>query len=153
MSKKPLTELQIQIRFLKWLSLHYSKTAAVTGHIPNSAQKNIVQQGLFKQAGLRRGLPDLMVFQKMLYRNELGQVRRYHGLALEIKKNAKCYPSPEQRSWLCVLNDLGWAAVCPKGLEQTQAMTRCYLETPHKMRDHIIYTYDRELGRAIPREA
>ena len=72
-------------------------------HVPNEGQRNIVTGARLKKKGLKRGVPDVLIFNP----NPHGV-----GLAIELKAGKK-KPTPEQSEWIAELYKLGWStAIC-----------------------------------------
>lgn len=60
---KPPTENEIQAAYFKWVDLRkrtYPELELVF-HIPNGSHKSPAMRGLFKQIGLRAGVPDVLL--------------------------------------------------------------------------------------------
>lgn len=127
----PLTELQIQIRLLKWTKETYPKQCRDFHAITNGTNRNFIRRNLDSMSGVVRGIPDLFLPSPVqIY---IDKPVFYHGLYLELKKNKRCYPSKAQRAFLKSANNMGYAGTVAKSLEEAKDIVDCYLTAPHRM--------------------
>lgn len=83
-------------------------------HPANEGERTARYGASLKRAGMKRGVPDILVFVA---------VGKYHGLAIELK-TAKGRLTPEQQGWLDRLNNNGWLArVCYSGRDAIDLAT------------------------------
>ena len=68
-------------------------------HCPNEGKRSPIAGANLKRAGLKRGVPDILIFTEPR-------------VAIELKVG-KRKPTPTQTQWLCDLNSEGWhTAIC-----------------------------------------
>jgi hypothetical protein len=101
------TEADEQALVAQWLDYHgvtYTATAngAMLGGSTRGAR--FAQWRKLMRSGVKRGVPDLLIFQPPPARE--GVV----GVALEMKRGDKAKTSPEQKWWIGRLLDCGWIA-------------------------------------------
>lgn len=79
--------------------------------IPNGGQRHPAVAGKLKAEGVRKGVPDILVFEKsaVFAPTAGGAYLQYAGLAIEMKIKPNT-TTPEQREWLARLNANGWRA-------------------------------------------
>lgn len=94
------TETQEQVAVIEYCD--YCKIAVI--HIVNEGKRSVVNGGVLKRMGMRKGVPDLF-FPKAM--------SGYHGMFIEMKRDTTCKPSKEQLAWIDYLNGQGYyAKVC-----------------------------------------
>lgn len=72
-------------------------------HVPNEGKRNYQTAAVLRSLGLKRGVPDILIFEPR---------GGYHGLAIEMKDNGGKLTEP-QKQWLRALIDRGYkAGVC-----------------------------------------
>lgn len=95
-----MSELDEQIAVIEYCDLRGIKVM----HIPNEGKRSASYGAKLKKAGLRKGVPDLF------FPSPRGG---YHGLWIEMKDACGGAVTKEQRAWLRMLKDMGYAAhVC-----------------------------------------
>ena len=77
-------------------------------HVPNGQLRNKRVAAQLKREGVRRGVPDLLIFD----RPPNGD---YRGVAIEMKRLKGSTTTPEQLEWLKRLDREGWHASIAKG--------------------------------------
>ena len=102
---KALSESQIAKHFYEYAKVKYPDLLVC--HVANERRCSVRTGFALKQQGVRKGMPDYLVFSKS---------NSFCGLAIELKKNTKCKLSVEQEDVLNVLADNGWCAVASFGL-------------------------------------
>jgi len=97
-------EFHDQIAVAQYLRLRYPDAlwSATAGGLRTSYS----QAKRMKAMGLRRGVPDLLIFEPR---------GRYHGLAIEMKRESGGVLSAEQKWWIDELNKRGYKAVICRG--------------------------------------
>ena len=84
-------------------------------HTPNGGSRNLREAANLKRAGVKAGVPDVLIFTPAL--------RAPRGTALELKVKGGALRE-EQREWLEALRALGWATVVAYGYEDAIAQLR-----------------------------
>lgn len=87
-------------------------------HVPNEGKRSVYSGAELKRAGLKKGVPDVM----------LPVARKgYNGLAIEMKagKNA---PTEEQKKWLTGLAGEGWLCYVCRGYEAAATVLGDYMD-------------------------
>lgn len=74
-------------------------------HVPNEGKRNIVAGSRLKQAGMKRGVPDVLIFHPKR-------------IAIELKRSHGGNTTVEQDKWLNDLNAAGWTTAICHGSEQ-----------------------------------
>jgi hypothetical protein len=87
-------------------------------HPPNGGARDVITGAKLKAQGVKRGVPDVMVFEPWKIHNAECEgahkciCSKGHGIAIELKTN-KGKTTPEQKAWLASLEERGWlVAVC-----------------------------------------
>ena len=84
-------------------------------HIPNGGSRHQAEAARLKAAGVRRGVPDLLLPVPM---------DGYHGLWIELKAHGGRV-RPEQREWIEALSQHGYrAVVCTGASEAIEELMR-----------------------------
>ena len=78
-------------------------TNHIWAHIPNEAQRSFALAKHLQKQGLKAGIPDILIFDKLL--------------AIELKAN-KNKPSQSQIEWLKALNSCGWIVCWVNGFDE-----------------------------------
>jgi hypothetical protein len=90
-------------------------------HPANERRCSAVQGALLKRAGVKAGIPDVLIFRAHMWSQTLPDgILDYadrHGLAIELKSPGN-YPTPEQRAWLERLQAEGWTTAVCRSLSQ-----------------------------------
>lgn len=95
-------------------------------HVPNGGKRNAVVGAKLKAEGVKRGVPDVLIFDG--FRTESAT---YSGLAIELKAGRN-KPTPEQDRWNCRLTACKWRVeVCYSLDEALDVLRRCY---PHRVK-------------------
>ena len=104
------SEAQEQRTIIQWARIAQLQMPelALLVHIPNEGKRSPIAGRKLKEAGLRPGFPDLILFVAR------GQ---FHGLAIEVKTSTGKVKT-EQEMWLERLADQGYRAVVCRGSEQ-----------------------------------
>ena len=89
------------VQWLEWRRLRFC-------HVPNGGARSKIEACILKGLGVRRGVPDILVFSRSPWLIGHGKF----GVAIEMK-SAIGRVSPEQREWIEGLSGCGWVtAVC-----------------------------------------
>lgn len=87
-------------------------------HVPNEGKRSVYSGAELKRAGLKKGVPDVM----------LPVARKgYHGLAIEMKAG-KNKPTEEQKKWLTGLAKEGWLCYVCRGYEAAATVLGEYMD-------------------------
>ena len=110
--------MQITIRTIKWAHETYPIECFDIRHVDNCSPKNLQQRGLYKQAGMSRGWPDIFLPWR---------TATYGGLFIELKNAPNKYPTKPQREFLIRQNRNGYCACVAKSLEDAKNVITLYL--------------------------
>lgn len=106
-----------QVNLIKWWALachKWSLDERLLFAIPNGGERNVIVASRLKAEGVRSGVPDLFL--------ACGH-SCYHGLFIEMKKPKGGRVSDNQKSFIELLKDQGYAtAVCHGWSEARQAI-------------------------------
>ncbi len=109
----PPTEDQEQrtvAQFLDLLGFRWS-------HTPNEGKRNVANGARLKAAGMKKGCPDILIFDRPPDSD-------YVGVAIELKRQRGGRLSDEQREWLDALTERGWLTRCCKGADEAIKFVR-----------------------------
>jgi hypothetical protein len=115
------TEEQEQIRLFQMVEEHLEQYPDLRFlfHVPNGGHRSKATAGRLKAAGVKAGVPDLLL---------LVPRGSYHGMACELKiPGGRLLPS--QRAWLEALNRFGYYAVVAFGADEALEKFVAYLDT------------------------
>ena len=101
----PNNEASVQKEVARWLDFR----GHLWCHPPNGGQRTVRTASALKAAGVKRGVPDILVFTRP------PRAGTCVGAALELKREGSHRVSDEQRAWLVALADLGWAVFAAEG--------------------------------------
>jgi hypothetical protein len=82
-------------------------------HVPNEGKRNVVAGARLKAAGLKSGVPDILIFSPAPNKPEA------RGVAIELKRKKGGRVSETQKEWLWRLNEEGWYATVCSGYDET----------------------------------
>lgn len=124
LGKLVASEMQEQAALVKWLSYH--PVLKDFYHKNDNEGKRTPQQGYqLKQAGLRRGVPDIFIYYP---------TNKYHGLYIEVKKNKIYVASAQltdtwraQKAFMERVQKVGYAAHFCYGWEEGKSIIENYL--------------------------
>lgn len=113
------TEEEEQIRLFQMVGARLSKYPELRYlfHVPNGGHRSKATAGRLKAAGVKAGVPDLLL---------LVPRGRYHGMVCELKMPGGRL-SPSQKAWLEALNRFGYYAVVAFGAEDAVEILIGYL--------------------------
>ena len=94
-------------------------------HIPNEGQRSPVTAAVLKRMGLKKGAPDLIIFEPR---------GKYHGFAIEMKA-AGGRLTPEQRMMLFELSKRQYATACCHGADEAIKLIRKYMAQPNTAKE------------------
>lgn len=88
-------------------------------HTPNEGERNDRERGSALARGLKRGVPDVMIYQPFVCEGVT-----YSGLAIELKRSdaTACQVGDDQRLWLMRLRDCGWMAEWCRGFAEASRL-------------------------------
>lgn len=115
------TEAQLQMAVARYLDAR----GFLWCHVPNGEARNAVTGAKLKRMGVKRGVPDVLIFDKG---SKFGpdRYREWIGLAIELKVG-KNKVTPSQVEWLDALEKKGWhCAVCYSLDEVIANVEICY---------------------------
>jgi len=93
------TEEAEQLKFVEWLEAKNILYA----HVPNGGKRTEITGARLKKAGTKRGVPDLLIFDRPPKRPEV------HSIAVEMKRQGgKSRVTAEQKRWMDELSKRGW---------------------------------------------
>lgn len=110
-------ESDLQRALIRFWSLQYPVTWALTMHCPSGVAIDPKRAAIFRGLGWKRGIPDLLCFAR------LGE---YAGLALELKADPKGKPSEDQNLWLRGLAGEGWKCAVVADLDSAIDVLHVY---------------------------
>lgn len=86
-------------------------------HVPNGGQRNHIVGAKMKRQGVKRGVPDVLIFTPPPPLNQAV------GTAVELKRRGKHFtkPRPEQLDWLRGLRECGWHTIIARGADDAIA--------------------------------
>ena len=108
-----MTEHDEQAAFVEWLEWQGIPVFA----IPNGSNKSKAAAAKFKAEGLRAGVPDLMI---------PAPTEQYAGLFVEMKDAKNGTLSKEQKEWLSLLTDMGYATAACWGVDEAIKCFKSY---------------------------
>ena len=109
-------------------------------HVTNGGSRDVREAANLKKIGGRAGVPDLLVFEPR---------GSYHGLAIEMKRDARSAVSKEQRRWANDLNERGYLAVVCAGAREAIAAIDAYMRSEGGISDEA--TDSRKCAKEKPR--
>jgi hypothetical protein len=114
------SEHQEQKNLFEWAELASGRhpELALMFAVPNGGARNIVVAKKLKAEGVKAGVPDIILPVAR---------KRFHGLAIEMKRMAGGRVSDDQLFWLDALTEQSWLAVVCKGWEEAVAVIDGYL--------------------------
>lgn len=105
-----------QRRLASWLdSRRRDGQPLVWTHTANGRKRSKVAGAKLKREGLKRGVPDVLIFDPPLTVDAVG-------VALELKRAGREYrpPTLEQMAWLRGLSDRGWYVCVARGFDDAR---------------------------------
>lgn len=107
MADKFPTEYQEQVALASWLD----SLGVVWCHVPNEGIRDRRTGAKLRRVGLKRGVPDVLVFSPPTYGT-------HTGAAIELKRRDRGEATSAQREWLDKLSELGWATIVAHGARE-----------------------------------
>ena len=113
-------EGQEQAALMSWAQMQSWRwpELALLFHIPNGGGRSKAEAGRFKAEGVKAGVPDL--FLPVPHGG-------YHGLFIELKRQAGGRVSTEQKEWIEKLREQGYRVEVCKGWEAAAEVIKEYL--------------------------
>ena len=113
-------EGQEQAALMSWAQMQSWRwpELALMFHIPNGGGRSKAEAGRFKAEGVKAGVPDLFL---PVPRGE------WHGLFIELKRQAGGRLSDEQKEWIPALQAQGYRVEVCKGWEAAAEVLKDYL--------------------------
>lgn len=115
-TKSNITEESVQaaiVKYIKWKHPNVRYCASLGG-----IRTTFRQAAKAKRTGYIKGKNDLDIYEAR---------GGYHALFLEIKKDKKSYPTPEQKRWLQDMEQRGYHAIVVKGVDEAVEAIEKYL--------------------------
>lgn len=78
-------------------------------HVPNGGYRHVRTAAKLKAAGVKPGVPDLLIFDRPPARPDAV------GVALEMKRVGIKQASPSQKVWLAAMQERGWLCAVQPG--------------------------------------
>ena len=107
-----------QIMLINWFDLQYAYISRLLVHVPNGQNTDARIGARFKQLGLRKGFPDLM----LLY-----PTSKACGLFIEMKAE-KGKLSAEQKEYLWCLEQQGYKAEVAYSFDEAKEIIESYIK-------------------------
>ncbi|KPJ59085.1 MAG: hypothetical protein AMJ46_12525 [Latescibacteria bacterium DG_63] len=114
------TEHQEQVALADWLDKVVGKHGWF--HVPNEGIRDPRLGAKLKRAGLKPGVPDIVILVPPPAVREAGIW--YRGTVLELKARDGARPTPGQRAWLDAFHDLGWVTLVSYGAQHAVEQLR-----------------------------
>lgn len=96
-------------------------------HAPNEGRRSPVTGALLKRKGLKRGVPDVLIFERWRdVRASCDAVYRGFGIAIELKVGRN-KTTKEQDHWLAELRRRGWLTAVCRSLDEVIDVCRAVL--------------------------
>jgi hypothetical protein len=108
-----------QAAVISWIKLQYPLAGKLIYAVPNGGIRHIGEAVKLKKTGVRAGVPDLCL---PMPRGE------YHGLYLEMKRKEGGRLSANQKEYLDLLFEQGYAATWVEGFEEAKEIITHYIE-------------------------
>lgn len=129
--KKPRpTEHEEQVKLFQWAKLSEKKypELALMFAIPNGGDRHAIVGKKLRDEGVKRGIPDIFlpVFRAFLSHPPL-MPDIFCGLFIEMKRDFKEKPRPEQEKWMDNLEKQGYKCVIGYGFEDARDKILKYL--------------------------
>ena len=99
-------ELKIQIAVVNWIKSNFPELLYCASAGGMRTSLSVAKK--MKASGYVKGIPDLQIMQP---------TRDKNGMFIELKANAKCYATKEQKEWIEKLNQRGYYAVVCKSFD------------------------------------
>jgi len=97
------TEHQVQCK----IAVTLNRLGLLWCHVPNEGKRSVVAGARLRAAGLKSGVPDILIFSPAPNKPEV------HGVAIELKRKKGGRISETQKEWIWRLEEAGWrATVC-----------------------------------------
>lgn len=109
------TESQLQRSVARYLDLCGLDWCAV----PNGGKRNVITASIMKAEGVKRGVPDILIFNQCLSGSE-------RGLAIELK-SGKNKPTEHQLEWHRKLRKCNWRVEVLRSFDEVMSVIKeCY---------------------------
>ena len=92
----------------QWLDMHKINWF----HPPNGGHRNVVVAKKLKAQGVKRGVPDVMIVDRPPANP------KNVGVAIELKRRKGGSLTKEQKRWLRILSEKGWAVAVCRGADE-----------------------------------
>ena len=90
-------------------------------HVPNEGKHKVQYRAKQARMGVKSGVPDIFIFDspERAIREMVGcEIKRFKGIAIELKRKKGGRVSKEQKEWLNKLEDRGWLTRVCKGADE-----------------------------------
>ena len=117
-----MTERQLQTAVAKVLDA----SGLLWCHVPNGGQRNAIVGKMLKAEGVKKGVPDALIFEPVIPQSLRNGDTWHNGVAFELKVGRN-KPSPEQLEWHDKLRRCGWRVEVCYTLDAVMDILReCY---------------------------
>lgn len=105
-------KLRIESTVQRALAQYLDYAGLLWLHCPNEGKRNQITGRLLKLAGLKSGVPNIIIFDPP------PNIPDAKGAVIELKKLSGGKVSPEQEKWIFDLMERGWVAMIAEGLNE-----------------------------------
>lgn len=124
-------EHNLQVACVNWFRMQYPKYGKLLFAIPNGGKRHMKTARDMKAEGVQKGVPDLQlavpVSEEFIDDNGFRRKRIKHcGLFIEMKSDTGRL-TPEQKEYLTLLSDQGYATAVCKSFDEFKATIENYL--------------------------
>lgn len=130
-------EYDVCVAACDYLKLKYPDVWSVTHHIQNEGANNGSFRKRQGRVGVKSGFPDYAIF----YPNN-----SWHGLLIEVKRDAKSKPTQTQKDWIVRLCNMGYYACVAFGIDHFISIVEGYLSEGERSSSSVEKTTSRTTG-------
>lgn len=112
-----------QVILMQRVALDHRTNRLLLTAVPNGGQRHPAVAGKLKAEGVKRGVPDILVFEWA----PDGKGGMFCGLAIEMKIKPN-KPTPEQVGWMEALTRRGWSCVVAYSADEAWAALTAYIQ-------------------------
>ena len=113
-------EDDMQIKFVNWIKVNHYNSWLKIHHSPNGGKRHIAEALKFKNMGVKKGFPDLALFERR---------GKFSGLVIELK-SGKGKLKDEQIERLKIMGNDGWSCFVCFDLESAKITFQDYISLP-----------------------
>lgn len=111
-----MSEAKLQTSIAKYIDLCSNAKGILWTATANGMRTHLSVAKKMKAQGLKRGVPDILVFEPN---------GKYKGLMIELKIKGN-YPTKEQKEWIAELNERGYYACVCTGFDEFRKVFNQY---------------------------